>query len=122
MSHLISNGEFESLKDLVADSSIATIKKNYNLLSAQKKKMIAFDESHAQIMFPYSCEIVWEPRKLAKIGMIISVVPIDPFMIGKVESPHLMLTNYSFVKERSKDYDSGWFISELNHTIVTEKI
>ena len=81
ISSLIARGEFDSLRNLVMESSIDTIKKNYALLSAEQKSMIATNQDDIQMQTLHLFDTVSpddaEKRGVTyvKIGMLFQIVP-----------------------------------------------
>jgi hypothetical protein len=75
---MISSGEFESLKPLLSENTLDTIKQKLPLLNTEQKKLIAVREDDIQGMSPYLFQKASDEansRVFVKIGMLYFVVP-----------------------------------------------
>ncbi len=110
VSELISNGEFESLKPVVSENTLNTIKQKIPLLSIEHRKRIAFKEGDINGIVPYLFQKVnnnANSRVFVKIGMLYFVVPGfsdtiekviktgNPLGVREIEH-HLIVADYRF--------------------------
>lgn len=77
ISNIISRGDFDSLKGLVQESSIETIKKNYSRLSPQQKDLIGTkkDDIQMQTLHLFETASPSDDVTFVKIGLLFQIVP-----------------------------------------------
>ncbi|RNA02687.1 Juvenile hormone esterase binding [Brachionus plicatilis] len=134
VSNMISKGDFQSLGDLVHGKAIEKIKKNYELLDSNQKKMIVVNPNDVQVQVHYMFEEAKADSSLfVKMGLLYYVVPgfydaiqetmLDPLKqmeIRRKFQDDLIVVDYRFVREYAKDSPSDWLITELNHWAIAD--
>lgn len=77
ISNNISRGDFDTIKGLVHDSSIETIKQNYSRLNAQQKALIAARKEDVQMQTLHMFEKVSPNQDVTfvKIGILFQILP-----------------------------------------------
>lgn len=93
ISNSISRGDFDSLKGLVRDESIETIKKNFAQLSAQQKEKIATRKEDIQMQSLHVFETVSfeNAATYVKIGMLFQMLPGLANMWENAKDPNALM-------------------------------
>jgi hypothetical protein len=111
ISSRIARGDFDSLKGLVHEPSIAIIKENFNKLNENQKKNIAIPPEDIQYNLHYYFDLAKaESSSFVVIGMLIYCVPgiaaemaklgsnrLDPFEITRKYKEELMICDYRYI-------------------------
>jgi hypothetical protein len=115
VSENISKGDFDSLNNLVHEDSLKEIKKNYEGLSAQQRKLIAVRVEDIQGQVPYLFQTAndeKESRTFVKIGVLYFVVPGLADTLQKVFSPTQNMSNGSEFNEVSKTFKHNLIVAD----------
>jgi len=137
VSNKVARGEFdEKLGDLVSASALKEVERNWTKLTAEQKSMIGMRDNDVRLQVGYNFELVQEERTFARIGQLFYLMPDFTTLIEKYGDSNsrdsllnfrasmdarkkleesMIICDYRFVKEYTKDAESDWFISELNH-------
>ncbi|CAF0801290.1 unnamed protein product [Brachionus calyciflorus] len=135
VSNMISKGDFDGIRDLVHDTAIEKVKKNYELLDSSQKSLISVNPNDVQVSVHYMFEEAKSDSSLfVKMGLLYYVVPgfyeavqqtmTDPlkqFEMRKKFQDDLIVVDYRFVREyNEKAGPSEWLITELNHWAIAD--
>ncbi|GBM86962.1 m-AAA protease-interacting protein 1, mitochondrial [Araneus ventricosus] len=124
VSSYLSQGDFQSLKGLVAEDAIAEIKRNYSSLNIKERQDLLTKFNDILITFPYQVGIIFDDdnqKRFAEITVVYHIIKNleDMKMQSKVNSEavkeDIKICNYRFIREYTKGVESDWTINRLGH-------
>ncbi|XP_054706413.1 m-AAA protease-interacting protein 1, mitochondrial-like [Uloborus diversus] len=124
VSSLLSEGDFQSLKGLVAEEALTEIKSNYSVLNVKERQDLLVKIADILFAFPYQIGIIFDDdnqKRFAEITVVYHCLSgfeelrREGKVITEEAKEDLKICNYRFIREYTKGVESDWIINKLGH-------
>lgn len=124
VSSILSQGDFQSLKGLVADDAIQEIRNNFASLNVKERQDLFIKMTDILFAFPYQIGIFFDDNNQKRFAEITVVYHcMNDFeearaqgkVLTETAREDLKICNYRFIREYTKGVQSDWTINRLGH-------